>query len=62
MIYIKIVSLLLILIGVTLTYDARMISIGLFGSGNQNKEANGLKILGFALAIIGGLILYSLKI
>lgn len=57
-IIIKIISLLIVLVGVILIYDARMITKKFFGFGDQNEGTSGLKILGFILAIIGGIILY----
>lgn len=57
-IVIKIVLTLIILAGVIMIYDARIITKKFFGFGDQNEASSGLKILGFLLAIIGGLILY----
>ena len=55
---IKIVSLVMVLVGLIMIYDARIITKKFFGFGDQNEASSGLKILGFILAIIGGLILY----
>lgn len=55
---IKLIGLLMVLIGVILIYDARIITKRFFGFGDQNEGASGLKILGFILAIVGGLIIY----
>ena len=57
-IIIKIISLLIILAGVILIYDARIITKRFFGFGDQNEGASGLKILGFIFSIIGGIMLY----
>ena len=54
----KIIAVLLLLLGVFMIYDARIITKRFFGFGDQNEASNGLKILGFVLAIMGGLILY----
>ena len=54
----KIIALMFILIGVVLVYDARLLSDKWFGFGDQNEGAAGLKILGFIICIIGGLIIY----
>lgn len=54
----KIVALLIILLGVILIYDARMITKKFFSFGDQNEGSSGLKILGFIFAIIGGIIIY----
>ncbi len=57
-IVIKLFATLMLLIGVILIYDARIITKRFFGFGDQNEASSGLKILGFIVAIIGGLILY----
>lgn len=54
----KLVCLLLILAGVILVYDARILSQNWFGFGDQNQATSGLKILGFIITIIGAVILY----
>lgn len=58
MIIVKILMLLLILLGVVLIYDARALTKKFFGFGDQNEGSSGLKILGFILAITGGIIIY----
>ena len=55
---INIISLVMVLVGLIMVYDARIITKKFFGFGDQNEASSGLKILGFILAIIGGLILY----
>lgn len=55
---IKTIAVLVVLCGVILVYDARTITKKHFGFGDQNEATDGLKIIGFILAIIGGLILY----
>lgn len=55
---IKLIAVVVILIGVTLVYDARPITKRYFGFGDQNEGADGLKMWGYLIAIIGGLILY----
>ena len=57
MIIVQFLALILILIGVTFVFDARMLSIKWFGFGDQNEATTGLKILGFIFAIIGAIIL-----
>ena len=52
------ISAIMILAGVILIYDARLITKKFFGFGDQNESSSGLKILGFLIVIIGGLILY----
>ena len=46
------------MIGVKFIYDARPIVIKFFSFGDKNDATLGLKILGFLLLIIGGLLLY----
>ena len=55
---IKIIALLIILFGVILIYDARILTKKFFGFGDQNEGSSGLKIWGFILTIIGGTIIY----
>lgn len=55
---IKIIALIVILIGVILIYDARIITKKNFGFGDQNEATSGLKILGFIISIIASLVLY----
>ena len=57
-IIIKIIGLLMILFGVILIYDARILTKNFFGFGDQNEGSSGLKILGFLVSIIGGVIIY----
>ena len=57
-IIIKLIGMLMVLLGIILIYDARIITKRFFGFGDQNDASSGLKILGFIIAIIGGLIVY----
>lgn len=57
-IILMLVGLLLAMVGVIMVYDARLITKKLFSFGDQNEASLGLKILGFILAIIGGLIVF----
>ena len=57
-IIIKLIGILMVLLGIILIYDARIITKRFFGFGDQNDASSGLKILGFVIAIIGGLIVY----
>ena len=58
---IKLIAVLMILAGVILIYDARIITKKFFGFGDQNEATSGLKILGFFVFIIGGLLFYFNK-
>lgn len=57
-IIIKLISAIIVLIGVILIFDARIITKNFFGFGDQNEASSGLKILGFILALVGGWIMY----
>lgn len=56
--FLVIIGILFATIGVISVYDARLLTKKLFGFGDQNEASMGLKILGFILAIIGGLMVY----
>lgn len=58
---IKLIAVLMILAGVILIYDARIITKKFFGFGDQNEATSELKILGFFVVIIGGLLFYFNK-
>ena len=55
-IILRLIGLLLILAGVIMIYDARILTKNLFSFGDQNEASTGLKILGFIVSIIGSLI------
>ena len=55
---IKLIAIIMVLIGVIMVYDARILTKKFFGFGDQNQAAWGLKILGFIILIIGALIIY----
>lgn len=57
-IVINFIALIMVLLGVIMVYDARLITKKIFGFGDQNQAALGLKILGFLISIIGALIIY----
>lgn len=56
--FVVVIGILIVLIGVISIFDARLLTKKLFGFGDQNEATLGLKILGFILAIVGGLIIY----
>ena len=51
-----IIGLLISMFGVIMIFDARLLTQKLFGFGDQNEATAGFKILGFVVAIVGGLI------
>ena len=54
----KFIGLILLMIGVIMVYDARIITYEYFSFGDQNDASSGLKILGFLICIIGGTVVY----
>ena len=46
-IIVSLLAAIMLLIGVSLIYDARLITKKFFGFGDQNEASSGLKILGF---------------
>ena len=54
---INFIAMIMALMGVIMVYDARIITKKLFGFGDQNQAAWGLKILGFIIIVIGMLII-----
>lgn len=60
-IIVKLIATLMLLLGSILIYDARIITKEFFGFGDQNEATSGLKILGFIIVIIGGLLFYFVK-
>ncbi len=60
-IIINLIAVIIILIGVILVYDARIITKKMFGFGDQNEATKGLKILGWIISIIGVLIMLFIQ-
>lgn len=56
----KLLAIFIIMIGVILIYDARPITKKNFSFGDRNEAVVGLKITGFVLSVIGGMILIML--
>ena len=54
----RLIGALILLIGVILIYDARIITKKMFGFGDQNEATSGFKILGAIISIIGSIIIY----
>ncbi len=61
-IIIKIIAAIMIFIGAILIYDSRIITKRFFGFGDQNEATAGLKIVGFFISILGGIIIYVIKL
>lgn len=54
----NLIGIIMVFLGIILVYDARIISKKFFGFGDQNDASWGLKIVGFIIAITGGVIMY----
>lgn len=54
---IRLLCLIIILLGVILIFDARSITKRFFSFGDQNEGSSGLKILGFIVVMVSGIIL-----
>ena len=57
----RLIMMILILFGITLIYDARIITKKFFGFGDQNEAALGFKMIGFIISIVGALIFFFNK-
>lgn len=57
-IILRLIGALILLAGVVLIYDARIITKKMFGFGDQNEATSGFKILGVLLSTIGAAIIY----
>ena len=56
----NLIGALILLAGIILIYDARIITKKMFGFGDQNEATTGFKILGALLSFVGLLIIYFL--
>ena len=56
-IILKLIGVIIVLCGVILIYDARIITKKMFNFGDQNEATSGFKILGALLSMIGAVIL-----
>lgn len=57
-IILKLIGAAILLAGVILIYDARVITKKAFGFGDQNEATSGFKILGTILSVIGAIMIY----
>ena len=58
---IKLIAVIMVLLGIILIYDARIVTKKFFGFGDQNEASTGMKILGFIIALLGAIIFYCVK-
>lgn len=52
------IGVIIITLGVKMIYDARPIVKMYFSFGEENDATKGLKIIGFLMSIVGGLLIY----
>ena len=57
----RIIGLILLMYGVIMVYDARIITKKWFGFGDQNEASLGFKLFGFLICIVGTLLVYFNK-
>lgn len=60
-IILKLIGLILVLAGVIMVYDARILTRNWFGFGDQNEASTGFKILGAIVCMLGAIIVYFNK-
>ena len=58
----KLFLIIMIALGVTAIYDARKITTKYFSNQDQNKMVNILKVVGFLVCVICGILICSLNI
>ena len=54
----RVIGLAILLGGVIMVYDARILTKSWFGFGDQNEASLGFKLLGFFVIILGAFIVY----
>lgn len=57
-IILKFIGSVILLSGVILIYDARILAKKIFNFGDQNEATSGFKILGIFISIIGAFIIF----
>ena len=56
-IILKLIGAIIVLVGVVMIYDARLITKKFFGFGDKNEATTGLKMLGTIISVLGGIII-----
>lgn len=56
-IFLKLIGVIIIFVGVIFIFDARKLGKKWFSFGDRNEAAKILKIIGFIVAIIGGIMI-----
>lgn len=54
---VEIIGTVILMCGVILIYDARPITKKIFSFSDQNEGVKGMKIVGFVLGVIGGIMI-----
>ena len=57
-VFLLLIGIIALCFGIKFIYDARLIVKKYFTTGDLNDATLGLKILGFILVVLGGLIIY----
>ena len=57
-IIVKLIGAIIVLTGVVVIYDARLITKKYFGFGDKNEATTGLKMFGTIISTVGGLIIF----
>ena len=57
-IIVKLIGAIIVLTGVVVIYDARLITKKYFGFGDKNEATTGLKMLGTIISTVVGLIIF----
>ena len=52
------IAVLIIMIGIIIIYDARIITKKYFSSGDENQVVKAIKIIGVVITLIGACIIY----
>lgn len=52
------IGVIAIVLGIKMIYDARPIVKTYFSFGDENEAALGIKILGFIICLVGGILIY----
>ena len=58
---VRLIAVIFMLLGVILIYDSRILTKKFFSFGDQNEGTMGLKILGFMIVIVGGIVFYIVR-
>ena len=58
---IRLIAVIMMLVGAIFIYDSRILTKKFFSFGDQNEGTMGLKILGFMIVIVGGIIFYVVR-